>query len=461
MDGVAGEEIALRTAPLDGEFAEVEVHDGLFQPCPLLEHHFQHLGLAVGVDAHVEDAAAGGAFGDGVFPVACDALDGAALHHDGALLAVAVEDVVDRPFVVAFEDADVLDARGIERLVAHLRHQVVARLGEEDHVVDIGAVAHVFVFLHRVADAEESSFAVNVEFGVGHDHFRRFDAVELPQFGAPVAALSVFLLYPAVPGHGIVGQMVQVVTDAFHLLLDALDLVVGLGGVVFRDADEAQFGQFHHILVRHLPAQQFLEGCEPFVHRFVCLLARAFALDGLVDLVFDEDAFQRGHVPLLVELAQTDAKLRAEQVFGAFGAAAQNFAHADEVGLLLGDDARVGRDGDLAVGKCVEGVDGLVGRFVRADVDDDLHLFGGVVVHLLDLYLSLFVGLDDRLLDGFGRGAVGNLGDGERAFVDLRDACTDLHHAAPQSVVVARHVDETARLEVGIEHERFASQAGY
>jgi hypothetical protein len=461
VDGVAREEVALRAAPLDGELAEVEVHDGLLQPRPLFEHDFEHFGLSVGVHAHVEDAAAGRAFGDGVFAVARDAFDGAALHHDGALLSVAVEDVVNRPFVVALEDADVLDAGRIEGLVAHLRHHIVARAGEDDDFVDVGTVADVFVLLHGVADAEESTFAVDVEFGVGDDHFRRLDAVESPDFGAAFAVPAVSLPYPFVPCHGIVGQMFEVVADCLHLLLDAFYLVVGLRRIVFRNADEAQFGQLHHILARHLAPQQLFEGFEACVHGIVSLLARFAAFDGLIDFVLDEDAFERGHVPLLVEFAEADAQFRAEQVFGAFGTPAQDFADADEVRLLVGYDARVGRYGDFAVGEGVQGVDGLVGRFVGAHVDDDFHLFGGVVVHFPYLDFSLFVGLDDGLLDGLGCGAVGDFGNGERALVDFGDACAHLHYAAAQSVVVARHVDEAARLEVGIERERFAPQTGY
>ena len=142
-----------------------------FQPRTLFEHDFEYLGLSVGIHAHVEDAAAGRAFGDGVFAVARDALDGAALHHDGALLAVAVEDVVNRPFVVALEDPDVVDALLEEGLVAHLGDDVAAVLREDDHVVDVRAVAYEFGVLHRLTDAEEALGAVDVELGIGHGDF--------------------------------------------------------------------------------------------------------------------------------------------------------------------------------------------------------------------------------------------------------------------------------------------------
>lgn len=96
----------------------------------------------------------------------------------GPFSPVAVEDVVNRPSSLRLKTPMYWDAGGIEGLVAHLRHQIVACLGEDDYLVDVGTVADVFVLLHGVADAEKAPFAVHVEFGVGDDHFRRLDAVD-------------------------------------------------------------------------------------------------------------------------------------------------------------------------------------------------------------------------------------------------------------------------------------------
>ena len=128
--------------------------------------------------------------------------------------------------------------------------------------------------------------------------------------------------------------------------------------------------------------------------------------------------------------------------------------------LLLPDDAGVRRDRHLAVGEGVKRVDGLVGRLVGRDLNDDLHLVGRIVVDLADLDLALFVGLDDRLLDRLGGRRIGDLGDGQRALVDLRNAGADLHGAAAQTVVVAAHVGHAARREVGPELELASLEMG-
>ena len=368
----------------------------------------------------IEYLALGRSLGDVVLLVARDGLDSAALHHDRAVLAVAVQHVVDRALVVALEDPDVVDALLEEGLVAHLGDDVAAVLREDDHVVDVRAVADRFGVLHRLADAEEALGAVDVELGIGHGDLRGLDVVELTQLGAALLALAVLVADTLVVGHGVLGEMVEVVLRGLDVLLDLTDLVVGLVAVVTRDADELQFRQALHVGERDLAAQPFLERFEPLVHGGVGLFAALAALDELVELVLDENAFERRGMPGFVQFAEPDLQLASQQPLGMLGRAAQDFAHAQEMGFLLPDDAGVGRDRNLAVGEGVEGVDGFVARLVGRNLDDDFDLVGRIVVDLPDFDLALVVGLDDRLLDRLGGGGIGNFGDGQRALVDLR-----------------------------------------
>ena len=243
------------------------------------------------MDRHIEDLALGRALGDVVLLVARDGLDGAALHHDRTVLAVAVQHVVDRALVVALEDADIIDALLEEGLVADLGDDVAAVLGEDDHVVDVRAVADQLGVLHRLADAEEAFGAVHVELGVGHGDLRGFDIVEFAQFGPALPALAVLVADTLVIGHGIFGKMVQIVLRGLDVLLDLADFVVGLVAVVTRNTDELQLRKPLHVGERHLAAEQFLERLQSLVHGGVGLLAALAALDELVELVLDEDAF--------------------------------------------------------------------------------------------------------------------------------------------------------------------------
>ena len=206
--------------------------------------------------------------------------------------------------------------------------------------------------------------------------------------------------------------MIQIVAHALDLGLDRLDLVVGPLRIEPRDADELQLREALHVVERHFPAQQLLEGRQPLVHRLVGRLAGLASLDELVELVLDEDAFERSGVPRLVEFMQPDFELLPQQRPRMIGRTAQDLAHAHEVGLLVPDDAGVGRNRHLAVGEGVERVDRLVRRFVGRHLHDDLHVLGRVVDHAADLDLALLVGLDDRLLDRLGGRRIGNFGNG-------------------------------------------------
>ena len=82
------------------------------------------------------------------------------------------------------------DARSEECLVGHLGDDVGTVLAKDYHVVQVGAVTHIFVLLHGVAIAEESALPIDIEFGVGHGHFGLCDGVELPDFGLALASHS-------------------------------------------------------------------------------------------------------------------------------------------------------------------------------------------------------------------------------------------------------------------------------
>ena len=453
MYAVAREEVALTLASLDRHGREVEVHDHLLQARTRTEIYLQHLGLTVRVDRHVEYLALGRTLRKVILPLARDALDGAALHHDRAAAAVTVQHVVYRAFVVALEHSDIIDTLVEEILVLDLSHLVPAVLEYHYYVVYVAAVAYKLRILHALAYAEEALGPVDIEFGVRNGHLRRLDGIETADLGTTLTPLAVLVAYMLIVGNGIIRKVRQIVFRRLDIILYAADLVVGLVGIVTRYADELQLRQALHILQRNLAAQQLLEGVQALVHGRVGLFMRTAPLDELIELVLDEDTLQRGRMPRLVQLVKAYFKLTAQQTPRILGRAAENLLHTHEVRLLVTDNARIGRDGYLARGEGVEGVDGLVARLVVRNVDHDLDLVGRQIVHLLDTYLAPLVGLHDRILYRLrGRGK-GYLRNGERPFVDLRDTRPHLDRATAQAVVVARHIHDTARREIGIQLE--------
>ena len=141
--------------------------------------------------------------------------------------------------------------------------------------------------------------------------------------------------------------------------------------------------------------------------------------------------FERDEEELLPQFRPLYLLLAAQQVHGVLGADAQQLAHAEEAGLLVVDDAAVGRHAQLAIGEGVERVDGLVGRHARRQVHLYFHLFGREVVRLAYLDFALLAGADDAL-DELARGsAVGDFADDKRLVVQFAYLGAYLHHAAP------------------------------
>ena len=137
---------------------------------------------------------------------------------------------------------------------------------------------------------------------------------------------------------------------------------------------------------------------------------------------------------------------------------AQHIAHGEELRLLVLNDAAVGREIDLAVAEGIEGIDGLVGRYARCEVHLYFDIGSGVVVHLLGFDLSFFNGLQDGIDERRGSLREWYLANDKCLLVEFLNLCTHLQNAAALAVVVFRHVDASARGEVGIQLERLATQ---
>ena len=128
MNGIPGENIAVRLTTFDIELAEIQFDYQVTQSRTGFQENLKHLGLTIVVNAHEKDLRALGSFGDIVFPVAGNAGNGASLHHDAAILAIAVHHVVNGARVVALEHGDVFNVLSKERLVLYFGNHVLAIL---------------------------------------------------------------------------------------------------------------------------------------------------------------------------------------------------------------------------------------------------------------------------------------------------------------------------------------------
>ena len=105
---------------------------------------------------------------------------------------------------------------------------------EDDDVVHIGAVAHIFVdFLvllafQAFACADKTFFSIDIQFLVVGCYSHSRDIVEVADFGLALAAFTVFFLDMQEIVNGIIYDMVEIVLGLFHFLLNVGQLFIGL-----------------------------------------------------------------------------------------------------------------------------------------------------------------------------------------------------------------------------------------
>ena len=148
MNAVVREEVTLTLTALDCEGREVEIDNQLLQARARLEVDLQHLCLTVRVNRQVEKIALGRALREVILLIAGNSLNGATLHQDRAILAVTIEDIVNCTLVIALEYTYIIYALIEECLVANLGNNVATILQDDNHIVDIRAVADKLGILH-------------------------------------------------------------------------------------------------------------------------------------------------------------------------------------------------------------------------------------------------------------------------------------------------------------------------
>ena len=452
-DGVLGHEVAARRLALDAQLGEIVLEAGLLELRLGPQGHAYGLGLAVVVGREPDDLRAGLAGGDVVFLVARDGGDGEALGEVDRTLAHAVDDVVDGAGVAAVEQAHVQQVLAEEGLVLHLGDAVLAVLADDDDLGEVGAVADVLAAVVALeADAHEAFGEVGLELGVVVDDLGGGDGLEARELGAARVVLAVFLLEGLEPVDGVAVDVLDVVAHGLHLVFQGQDLLVDGLGVELGDLADRLLHELEDVVEDDLAAEEVLVHLhlgEDVLDLGVPVLL--VLLEDLVDAVLEEDALQGAVVPVGLELVELDLQLLQEDVAGVEGAVLEDVAHREELRFVVLDHAGVGGDVDLAVRERVECVDGLVGRDVVGQVDEDVHLVRGHVLDLLDLDLALVLGLEDGVDEVLGVLAVGDLRDGDGVLVDLLDAGADLDGAAAAAGEVLAAVGEAAGGEVGID----------
>ena len=91
-------------------------------------------------------------------------------------------------------------------------------------------------------------------------------------------------------------------------------------------------------------------------------------------------------------------------------------------------------------------------------MDENLYILCGEVLDLTDFDASFVGGFLDAFAERVYRFSVGEFGDGDGFAIALFHSCTHFDGSSTKSVIIARNVDESAGLEIGIEGEIFFLQ---
>ena len=183
VNTLLGEQVATRSTSLDKYFREVFFEEyvllllrGVYVECNLYE-----FSLAIRVGGEIDYARTWSTHRQVVFLVASDACHVESLDVIESLLSITIHGIICGSLIVALKHLYMHHVFAHEYLVSHLYHLIFTILIEQYDVVDVGAVAHIFVLLQ--ARAHEALLAVDIKLFVSLYHLGCLDGVKRAYLG--------------------------------------------------------------------------------------------------------------------------------------------------------------------------------------------------------------------------------------------------------------------------------------
>ncbi len=201
-----------------------------------------------------------------------------------------------------------------KEFLGNAHHLVGAVAVEDNHVINVGTVAHKLVLLQR--GAYEALLAVDVELLVGLHHLGGGNGVEVLDFGLARVLLAILALDELKPLAGDLHHIGQFTVNLLHFGLHAGNVLLGLVLVELQYAPHLDFHQAQDIIARHLPHQPGIPGLQAAVnprYRRVHVLG-ILKLAVLIDALLNEYLFERGKQQALQQLSPAYETLLAQQL---------------------------------------------------------------------------------------------------------------------------------------------------
>ena len=156
---------------------------------------------------------------------------------------------------------------------------------------------------------------------------------------------GILLLDHLIPVDGHLRHVLEILIDFVDVALHAQDCFVGLLLVKLENAGHLDLHELEDVLLGDLAyhlwivwGQSLIDMLADSVHR-----RRLFKLLVLVYALVDKDFLKRGVVQLFHDLVALDLELALEEAERLVHTVAQHITDAQELGLVVLDDAAVGR----------------------------------------------------------------------------------------------------------------------
>ena len=175
---------------------------------------------------------------------------------------------------------------------------------------------------------------------------------------------AVFVFQELEPVDGYFHHVRKLPVNIFNFFFDACNEFIGLVLVELQYALHLYFHEPQDVFFGYLANHLRIVWCEPVVDMFAdgVHVGRVFEFLVFVDALLDEDFLQRVEMQLFQEFSLPDFQFTAQKSHRAVDRVAEHVGNRQELRLVVLDDTAVGGDVYLAIGECIECVDGLVAR---------------------------------------------------------------------------------------------------
>ena len=245
--------IPLRITPFDRQRSKIIFEYQFLYTGFRFQANFNHFSLPVGIGRKMQNPGSGGTFSQVIHFIPGHTGNIKTLHIRSPIFTVPVYDIINRTFIVLFENIHILNILTDEYLIGHLRHIIGTVFLKDNHIIHIRALADKLVFLQGRSD--KTFFPVDVKLFICDDDLSGFDIFEITDFRFPFPSFPVFRFYPFIISDRIRNDVFDIMFHHSNLFIQTPDIMIGFFRAKLQDSFHLDLQQFFHIVIGHLPVE--------------------------------------------------------------------------------------------------------------------------------------------------------------------------------------------------------------